>query len=68
MKTGFKDPIAPREEKGAKQEYDERSSCFVNVGTHYGVGYRQPVGTTKATMNSPIPKGRVDTMRIYEKG
>lgn len=25
-------------------QYDQRSSNFVNAGTHYGVGLRQPVG------------------------
>ena len=25
-------------------EYDQRSSNFVNAGTHYGVGINQPVG------------------------
>ncbi len=24
--------------------YDERSSCYANVGVHYGVGKAQPVG------------------------
>lgn len=58
MKSGFKDPIAIRKEDpknkpidGKKSvwdfrcpAYDERSSCFVNAGTHYGEGHRQPVG------------------------
>lgn len=26
--------------------YDERSSCYANVGVHYGVGKAQPVGHT----------------------
>ena len=25
-------------------KYDQRSSCFVNAGTHHGVGHTQPVG------------------------
>lgn len=25
-------------------EYDERTSCYINAGTDYKVGHRQPVG------------------------
>lgn len=58
MKSGFKDPIAIKKQDpkdkpvdGKKSpwdftcpQYDQRSSCFVNAGTHYGVGHKQPVG------------------------
>ena len=52
MKKGFNDPIAKNgSQKKMKSpwnfdcpEYDERTSCFVNAGSHYGVGHRQPVG------------------------
>lgn len=51
MKTGFKDPIARKEGTKVKDPwnfecppYDERSSCFVNAGTNYGTGFKQPVG------------------------
>ncbi len=37
-------------------EYDQRSSNFVNTGTHYGVGINQPVG------HEGNPKQRVDTL------
>lgn len=49
-------------------QYDERSSSFVNAGTKHGVGYRNPVGTEKAegNMESVIPFGRVQTMRVDE--
>lgn len=57
-KSGFKDPIAIKEQReidkpidGKKSpwdfrcpQYDQRSSNFVNAGTHYGIGHRQPVG------------------------
>jgi hypothetical protein len=77
MKTGFKDPIAPKEGKKMKSpwdftcpDYDERSSCYVNAGSHYGVGHRQPVGhkeNPKST--SPVlPKGRVKTMKDDDVG
>ena len=62
MKTGFKDPIEVKTDKKMKSpwdftapEYDERSSCYVNAGCHYGVGHKQPVGrkdNPKAT--SPV--------------
>jgi len=72
MKTGFKDPIAAKEGKKMKSQwdftcpdYDERSSCYVNAGSHYGVGHRQPVGHTgNPKSTSPVlPKGRVKTMQ-----
>jgi hypothetical protein len=64
MKSGFHDPIEakPKEEKKKSPwdyrapQYDERTSCFVNAGTHYGVGHRSPVG------HEGMPKSRVSTM------
>ena len=75
MKTGFHDPIAIKNEKKIKPysfeqpKYDERSSCFVNTGSHYGVGHRQPVGHDgKVKQTVPcMPMGRVNTMRIDGK-
>lgn len=82
-KTGFKDPIAikneepkntPRNGKNTpwdyrQPEYDERSSCFVNAGTHYGVGNKQPVGSHGTAKSSDVvPKGRINTLRVDEKG
>jgi hypothetical protein len=78
----FKDPIAikkqspankPKEGKNSPWDYtcpkyDERSSCFVNAGTHYGVGHNQPVGSEKHTASGGVPFGRVDTMRVDEAG
>lgn len=37
-------------------QYDQRSSNFVNAGTHYGVGINQPIG------HQGNPKQRVDVM------
>jgi len=72
MKTGFKNLIEGKEGKSTKNpwsfeqtKYDERSSCFINAGTHQGVGKTQPVGTFKQTVDNAIPMGRVDTMRTY---
>lgn len=60
MKSGFKDPIAIKNQKPKDKpidckpvslgmdfrcmQYDQRSSSFVKAGTNYGVGYNQPVG------------------------
>lgn len=63
MKSGFKDPISVKEGKKMKfpwnfdcPQYDERSSCYVNAGSHYGVGHRQPVG------HHGDPKSKVSTL------
>jgi hypothetical protein len=37
-------------------QYDQRSSNFVNAGTHYGIAHRQPVGHTGN------PKQHVDVL------
>jgi hypothetical protein len=75
MKSGFKDPIAIKEGKKIKSpwnfdapEYDERSSCYVNAGSHYGVGHRQPVGHEgNPKMDAPtLPRGRVNAMEVDE--
>ena len=83
MKTGFKNRNAPKEHKPTESpingnkspwdfrcpDYDERTSCFVSAGTHYGVGFAQPIGKEgNPSKGSAIPKGRVNTMRIDEKG
>lgn len=84
MKSGFNDPIAIKNQKpkdhpldGKKTpwdftcpQYDQRSSCFVNAGTHYGVGHRQPVGHkgNPKTSASVLPHGKVKGMEVDEKG
>lgn len=59
----FKDPIAVKKRKEIKSPwnfdcppYDERTSCYVDAGSHYGVGHRQPVG------HKGDPKMRVGTL------
>lgn len=49
-------------------QYDQRSSNFVNAGTHYGVGLRQPVGHegNPETTSPVLPQGKVETMRVDE--
>lgn len=75
MKTGFKDPIGVKEDKKIKSPwnfdcppYDQRSSCFVNAGSHYGVGHKQPVGRVgnPKTEAPTLPKGRVNTMQVSD--
>jgi hypothetical protein len=49
-------------------QYDQRSSNFVNAGTHYGVGHKQPVGHegNPKEKSSVLPMGRVNTMTVDE--
>lgn len=84
MKSGFNDPTSikkqdpkdrPKEGKNSPwdfrcPQYDERSSCFVNTGTHYGKGHRQPVGHGgEPKMRVPtMPFGRLNTMEVDEVG
>lgn len=83
-KSGFADPIRIKEQREKDQpvdgknspwdfrcpQYDERSSNFINSGTHYGVGHNQPVGH----MGNPkdkvdvLPGGRIKTMRDDDRG
>jgi hypothetical protein len=70
MKKGFKDRTEVKDSKKIKSPwnfdqppYDQRSSCFVNAGTNYGVGHKQPVGSMGNGKNKDvIPKGRVNTL------
>lgn len=78
MKSGFKDrteiksqhpkdkPVDGKDTpwEFPKPEYDQRSSCFVNCGTNYGVGVKQPVGTENITNSYAVPLGRADTMKV----
>ena len=80
----FKDPTAIKSQSPADKpkdgknspwdfrapQYDERSSAFVNAGTHYGVGHRNPVGhegNPKQFVDT-LPQGRAKTMRVDVKG
>ena len=69
MKSEFKDSTAIKSQKPMDKpvdgknspwdfrcpQYDQRSSCFLNAGTDYGVGHRQPVGDMKAKGSESIP-------------
>ena len=51
-------------------QYDQRSSNFINAGTHYGTGIKQPVGhggNPKQFVDA-LPMGRRTTMETDEKG
>lgn len=53
-------------------QYDQRSSNFINAGTHYGVGIPQPIGhegNPKQTV-SILPQNRktVRTMKDDDRG
>lgn len=73
MKKNFKNELDPKYEKVMKSpwdfscpEYDERSSCYVNAGSHYGVGYRQPVGTLTHNNKNGVPVGKGMGMTVDE--
>lgn len=83
-KSGFKDPISIREQREKDKpadgknsywdwrcpQYDQRSSNFINAGTHYGVGRTSPIGhegNPKQRVDT-LPYGRVNTMKDDEKG
>ncbi len=65
MKKNFKDTIPDLPNTPSKSpwdftcpDYDQRSSCFVNAGSHHGVGYKQPVGTLKHNNKGAVPVGK----------
>ena len=51
-------------------QYDQRSSNFVNAGTHYGVGIKQPIGHTGNPKYAVdvLPASNKNTMRVDEEG
>jgi hypothetical protein len=83
-KSGFADPDRIKEqnleckpEDGVKSpwdfrcpQYDQRSSNFINAGTHYGVGLRQPVGHggNPKQVVDVLPQGRKNTLQDDDLG
>jgi len=79
----MKDPIAPKNQKPNDKpvngksspwnfqcpQYDQRSSCFVNAGTNYGVGFNQPIGHLGEPKQrvDVLPFGRPPTLSLDEK-
>jgi hypothetical protein len=83
-KSGFADPIRIKEQREIDKpidgkgiqwdfrcpQYDQRSSNFVNAGTHYGSGIKQPVGHEGNSKQrvSVMPFGRPTTVRYDDEG
>jgi hypothetical protein len=83
-KSGFADPARIKEQNPKDKpvdgkgvfwdfrcpQYDQRSSNFVNAGTHYGVGINQPVGHEgdPKEVVSVLPRGRVNTTQVDDLG
>lgn len=82
--SGFHDPIAIKNQRPKDQpkdgknspwdfrcpQYDQRSSNFINAGTHYGTGRTQPIGHKGNPVEHipTMPMGRPIVMRDDEKG
>jgi len=51
-------------------QYDQRSSNFVNAGTHYGVGHKQPVGHKGDPVQvvDVLPQTRKNTLQDDDLG
>ena len=51
-------------------QYDQRSSNFINAGTHYGVGHKSPIGHEGNPKQrvATLPYGTHSTMRDDERG
>lgn len=75
--SGFNNPIKAKNPRPKERRietnyigpsYDERSSCYMNAGVDYGVGFKAPVGRKgNPNMKAPtLPQGRINTMEIYE--
>ncbi len=83
-KSGFSDPAHIKEqnkecqpEDGVKSpwdfrcpQYDQRSSNFINAGTHYGVGINQPIGHkgNPKSVVDVLPLGRMNTTQDDDLG
>jgi hypothetical protein len=73
METGFYSPVKDGTKKQERKspwdyrcpEYDERTSCYVNTGSHHGIGHRQPVGNpgNPIPFIKALPFGRPKTQR-----
>lgn len=81
MKTGFKDRAEIKRQQPEDKpkdyktslgwdfrcpQYDQRSSGFINAGTKYGTGIKQPVGHKgDADMRADcLPYGRIKTLAV----
>jgi hypothetical protein len=83
-KSGFADPIRIKDQNPQDKpidgegvtwdfrcpQYDQRSSNFVNAGTHYGVGHRQPIGHegNPKPIVDVLPRTRMNTLQDDDQG
>src|SRR5260221_6475912 len=83
-KNGFEDRTYPKEKnpeckpedgKGSPwdfrcPQYDQRSSNFINAGTHYGVGFAQPIGHegNPKPVVAALPRTRMNTQQVDDEG
>jgi len=51
-------------------QYDQRSSNFINAGTHYGIAMKQPVGHEGNPKDATgyLPRSRVNTQQVDDLG
>jgi hypothetical protein len=51
-------------------QYDQRSSNFINAGTHYGVGFAQPIGHEgdPQAVVAALPRTRMNTQQVDDEG
>lgn len=51
-------------------QYDQRSSNFINAGTHYGVAHKQPIGHKGNPLREvpTLPCHRVNTLQDDDLG
>ena len=82
--SGFADPLKIKEQRERDKpldgknspwdwtcpQYDQRSSNFINAGTHYGIGRNSPVGHegNQKQRVPTMPFGRPGTMRDDDQG
>jgi hypothetical protein len=82
--SGFSDPLRIKEQNEQDKpkngihspwdfrcpQYDQRSSNFINAGTHYGIGVPQPIGHhgNPKRVVSALPQSRVNTTQDDDLG
>jgi len=84
-KSKFADPIAIRQQNPKDKpvdgkpetiwdfrcpQYDQRSSNFINAGTHYGIGRNQPIGHlgNPKPIVDVLPRTRHNTLQDDDLG
>lgn len=84
FKSGFSDPNRIKDQNPTDHpidgmrspfdfrcpQYDQRSSNFINAGTHYGVGINQPIGHkgNPKQVVDVLPQTRHNTLQDDDKG